>query len=101
MVTFAKVPARTGYVNQGWSSKKNSEKATCKGEHVQSTKNITLYAVQKKAVQLTFHRCDGSTWQKTTLAKGSSYSLPGVRDAEGYTFMGWSTKSDAECLSAV
>ena len=64
-------------------------------------KNITLYAVQKKAVQLTFHRCDGSTWQKTTLAKGSSYSLPGVRDAEGYTFMGWSTKSNAECFSAV
>ena len=25
VVTFAKVPARTGYVNQGWSSKKNSE----------------------------------------------------------------------------
>ena len=43
-------------------------------------------------LRLTFHRCDGSTWQKTTLAKGSSYSLPGVRDAEGYTFMGWSTK---------
>ena len=91
VVTFAKVPARTGYVNQGWSSKKNSEKATAKAKCTVN-KNITLYAVQKKAVQLTFHRCDGSTWQKTTLAKGSSYSLPGVRDAEGYTFMGWSTK---------
>ena len=91
VVTFAKVPARTGYVNQGWSSKKNSEKATAKAKYTVN-KNITLYAVQKKAVQLTFHRCDGSTWQKTTLAKGSSYPLPGVRDAEGYTFMGWSTK---------
>ena len=30
--------------------------------------------------------------RKTTLAKGSTYSLPGVRDAEGYTFMGWSSK---------
>ena len=32
VVTFAKVPARTGYVNQGWSSKKNSEKATAKAK---------------------------------------------------------------------
>ena len=72
VVTFAKVPARTGYVNQGWSSKKNSEKATAKAKCTVN-KNITLYAVQKKA-------------------KGSTYSLPGVRDAEGYTFMGWSSK---------
>ena len=53
VVTFAKVPARTGYVNQGWSSKKNSEKATAKAKCTVN-KNITLYAVQKKAVQLTF-----------------------------------------------
>ena len=92
VVTFAKVPARTGYVNLGWSTKKNSEKVNVKTTYTVK-KNITLYAVQKKAVLLTLRRCDGSIWQKTTLAKGTSYSLPGVRDAEGYTFMGWSTKS--------
>ena len=91
VVTFAKVPARTGYVNLGWSSNMNSTKATAKATYTVN-KNINLYAVQKKAVLLTLHRYDGSTWQKTTLAKGASYSLPGVRDAEGYTFMGWSTK---------
>ena len=71
---------------------RNSEKATAKAKCTVN-KNITLYAVQKKAVQLTFHRCDGSTWQKTTLAKGSSYSLPGVRDAgkglDWFTTTGW------------
>ena len=92
VVTFAKVPARTGYVNLGWSSKMNSTKATAKATYTVN-KNINLYAVQKKAVLLTLRRCDGTVWQKTTLAKGSTYSLPGVRDAEGYTFMGWSTKS--------
>lgn len=91
VVTFAKVPARTGYVNLGWSSNMNSTKATAKATYTVN-KDINLYAVQKKAVLLTLHRYDGSTWQKTTLAKGASYSLPGVKDAEGYTFMGWSTK---------
>ena len=92
VVTFAKVPARTGYVNLGWSSNMNSTKATAKATY-KVTKNITLYAVQKKAVLLTLHKFDGTIWQKTTLAKGASYSLPGVKDAEGYTFMGWSTKA--------
>ena len=91
VVTFAKVPARTGYVNLGWSSKKNSEKATAKAKCTVN-RDINLYAVQKKAVLLTLRRYDGSVWQKTTLAKGTSYSLPGVKNAEGYTFMGWSTK---------
>lgn len=91
VVTFAKVPARTGYVNLGWSSNKNSTKATAKATY-KVNKNINLYAVQKKAVLLTLRRYDGSVWQKTTLAKGASYSLPGVKDAEGYTFMGWSSK---------
>lgn len=91
IVTFAKVPARTGYVNLGWSSNKNSTKATAKATY-KVNRNVTLYAVQKKAVLLTLRRYDGSIWQKTTLAKGSTYSLPGVKDAEGYTFMGWSSK---------
>ena len=91
VVKFAQVPARTGYVNLGWSSNMNSEKATAKATYTVN-KNINLYAVQKKAVLLTLHKFDGTVWQKTTLAKGTSYSLPGVRNAEGYTFMGWSSK---------
>ena len=91
VVKFAQVPARTGYVNLGWSSSKNSTKATAKATYT-VTKNINLYAVQKKAVQLTLHKFGGTIWQKTTLAKGATYKLPGAKDAEGYTFMGWSSK---------
>lgn len=89
-VTFAKVPARTGYVNLGWSSKKNSTQATAKATYTVN-KNITLYAVQKKAVKLTLRKADGTIWQTTTLAQGGSYTLPGVKNASGYTFMGWSS----------
>lgn len=90
LITFPKVPARTGYVNLGWSTKKNATKATTR-ETYTITKNISFYAVQKKAVQLVLHKADGTVWRTTTIAQGASYTLPGVPNATGYTFMGWSS----------
>ncbi len=91
-VTFAKVPARNGYINLGWSSKKNSAKATAKATYTVN-RNITLYAVQKKAVTLTLCQYNGAVYSTTTMAAGSTYKLPGVKDASGYTFMGWSARA--------
>ena len=91
-VTFAKVPARSGYINLGWSSKKNSTKATAKASYT-VTRNITLYAVQKKAVTLTLCKNNGAVYSTTRMAQGSTYKLSGVKDANGYTFMGWSEQA--------
>lgn len=91
VVTFASVPARLGYVNLGWSSKKNSTKATAKASCT-ITKNINLYAVQKKAVTVKMYKANGTLWRTATLAEGTSYELPSVTNASGYTFMGWSSK---------
>ena len=91
-VTFAKVPARSGYVNLGWSSKKNSTKATAKASYT-VTRNITLYAVQKKAVTLTLCKNNGAVYSTTKMVQGSTYKLSGVKDVSGYTFMGWSEKA--------
>ena len=91
-VTFAKVPARSGYINLGWSSKKNSTKATAKASYT-VTRNITLYAVQKKAVTLTLCKNNGAVYSTTRMAQGSTYKLSGVKDANGYTFMCWSEKA--------
>ena len=91
-VTFAKVPARSGYINLGWSSKKNSTKATAKASYT-VTRNITLYAVQKKAVTLTLCKNNGAVYSTTRMVQGSTYKLSGVKDANGYTFMGWSEKA--------
>ena len=91
-VTFAKVPARSGYINLGWSSKKNSTKATAKASYT-VTRNITLYAVQKKAVTLTLCKNNGTVYSTTRMAQGSTYKLSGVKDANGYTFMGWSEQA--------
>ena len=91
-VTFAKVPARSGYINLGWSSKKNSTKATAKASYT-VTRNITLYAVQKKAVTLTLCKNNGAVYSTTKMVQGSTYKLSGVKDASGYTFMGWSEQA--------
>ena len=91
-VTFAKVPARSGYINLGWSSKKNSTKATAKASYT-VTRNITLYAVQKKAVTLTLCKNNGAVYSTTRMVQGSTYKLSGVKDANGYTFMGWSEQA--------
>ncbi len=90
-VTFASVPVRIGYVNLGWSSKKNSTKATAKPTCT-INKNINLYAVQKEAVILRLYKANGTLWRSVTLAKGTSYELPNVSNATGYTFMGWSSQ---------
>ena len=55
-------------------------------------KNLKLYSVQKKAVKIAFHTNSGAVSSTVTLGKGDTYTLPGVRDAAGYTFMGWSTR---------
>lgn len=94
-VTFAPVPTRIGYVNLGWSSKKNATKATAKPTYTVN-KNLNLYAVQKKAVTLRLYKANGSLWKTVTLAKGTSYELPTVANASGYTFMGWSSKQYME-----
>ena len=90
-ITFPLVPARTGYVNKGWSTKKNADKATSRTTYTVK-KNLKLYAVQKKAVKIAFYTNSGVVSSTVTLGKGDTYTLPGVKDAAGYTFMGWSTR---------
>ena len=90
-ITFPLVPARTGYVNKGWSTKKNADKATSKTTYTVK-KNLKLYAVQKKAVKIAFYTNSGVVSSTVTLAKGDTYTLPGVKDAAGYTYMGWSPR---------
>lgn len=99
VITFASVPARTGYVNLGWSSKKNATKAISKTTYTVN-KNLNLYAVQKKAVTLTLHKANGVVWKKIAVAQGGTYTLPNVGNAAGYTFMGWSSQKHLNTKSS-
>lgn len=85
------VPAKSGYVNLGWSTQKNASSASYKeGASVKVTKNLKLYAVQKKTATVILHKNDGTVWKTYTVAEGSSLTLPGTKNAANYTMMGWS-----------
>lgn len=85
------VPARNGYINKGWSTRKNPVVATSRKTYT-VRKNVKFYAVQVKAVKVTLYKESGDFYRSTTMARGSVYTLPCVRNAVGYTFMGWSDK---------
>lgn len=90
-ITLPAVPAKSGYVNLGWSTKKNAATATYKaGATVTVTKNLYLCAVQKKQATVVLCQKSGAEWKKYTVAEGSSIILPGVQNKTNYTMMGWS-----------
>ena len=91
VIALPTVPSRTGYVNLGWSGKKNATTAISKSTYTVN-KNINFYAVQKKAVTLTLHKANGAVWKTVSVATGGTYTLPNVGNATGYTFMGWSSQ---------
>lgn len=93
-ITLPSVPSRSGYVGIGWSTKKNASSASYKaGDKLKISKNVSLYAVYKKAATVILHKKSGAVYKTYTLAEGSSFTLPGVKNAAGYTMMGWSKYS--------
>lgn len=91
VITFPSVPSRTGYVNMGWSGKKNATTAS-KATTYKVTRNVKFYAVQKKAVSIVLHNNDGSVYKTVAVGKGNYFKLPSIENPVGYTFMGWARK---------
>ena len=90
--TLPSVPARSGYVNLGWSTTVNGKSSTAKkaGTKIKISGNIKYYAVQMQSVSVTLYKANGTVWKTVTLGKGGSLRLPSASNASGYTFMGWS-----------
>lgn len=92
-VTLPSIPKRKGYVNLGWTTKKNGKTVTKRvGVTGRVRKNLKFYAVQKQAVTVTLYKSNGRAWKKISMGKGDSLKLPGVKTQAPYTMMGWSTK---------
>ena len=90
--TLPDLPEKSGYEAVGWSTQKNASTATyAEGQKVRIKKAMKLYAVYEstETVTLTLCKNDGTVYQSVEVASGSSYTLPSVRNASGYTFMGW------------
>lgn len=91
MITLPTIPAREGYLNLGWSLSKNAAVPGLReGQKYNVTKNIKLYAVQRKSVSLVLHYNNGTVYRNLTVSQGDSFILPSVANKSGYTFMGWS-----------
>lgn len=90
--TLPSVPARSGYVNLGWSTTVNGKASTAKkaGTKIKITGNIKYYAVQMQSVTVKLYKTNGTIWKTVTLGKGGYLKLPSASNASGYTFMGWS-----------
>lgn len=92
-VTLPSVPDREGYVNLGWSTRKNGTSVTNRaGTKYSVTKNVSFYAVQNKEVTVTLHYSSGAIYRTVQVGEGNSLSLPGMTTNPPYTMMGWSTQ---------
>lgn len=101
------IPKRTGYIFVGWCRSSNStSNLLSSGATInQTTSNITLYAVWKKDIEITYNINEGigatPTKQSITIYNkntGATFSLA-TNDGflkQGYKFIGWSTtKNDS------
>ena len=101
------IPKRTGYTFAGWCRSSNStSNLLSSGANInQTTSNITLYAVWKKDIEITYNINEGigttPTKQSATIYNkntGATFSLA-TNDGflnQGYKFIGWSTtKNDS------
>ena len=100
--TLPAVPARSGYVNLGWSTTINGKVSAAKkaGTKIKISGNIKYYAVQMQSVSVNLCKANGTIWKTVTLGKGGYLKLPSAANASGYTFMGWSKTKRAGSSAA-
>lgn len=95
------VPVRSGYTFLGWSTSNGAASATYfAGESITLTKNTTLYAVWEEIpVYNTYelvYNANGGTGAPSSQSGATSYIVSStVPSRSGYTFLGWSTSSNA------
>lgn len=88
-----KVPKVSGYVNLGWTTVKRGTTAMYKaGDTVKISKNTKFYAVRKKSAKVYLYTKSGKLSKTVEVEKNSYYTLPGAKNKNGYTMMGWSKK---------
>lgn len=92
-ITLPSVPDYSGYVELGWTTtKKGTTAMYSAGDKVKVTKNMTFYAVYKKAYNVYLYSKAGKLLKKVEVEKNAYYTLPACMSKNGYTMMGWSTK---------
>lgn len=106
-ITLPELPVVSGYQNLGWTTEKKGTKVIYKeGAKVKVTKNLKLYAVQKKAQYYTvsFYLGNGSSNSaykaiQKKVREGSKMTLPSVPSRKGYVGLGWNTAKNKSTVT--
>lgn len=96
-------PTRTGYTFVGWSTSSTATSATYSaGGSYTSNSAVTLYAIWKKTITVTYNANNGSgapSSQSATIYNATTsytFTLSSTKPTRtGYKFLGWSTSSTA------
>lgn len=92
-ITLPSVPEQEGYIGLGWSAVMGSSSSIYKaGAQYKVKKNLKFYAVQETAATVTLCKNNGTVYKTLNIGKGNYLSLPSVKNASGYTFMGWAAQ---------
>ena len=103
------IPTRTGYTFVGWgtsSSKTTADYAAGSTYSVNQTTNVTLYAIWKKTITLSYDANNGSgapSSQSTTIYNATTdheFTISSTRPTRtNYDFLGWSLSDTATTAS--
>lgn len=94
-IVLPTVPKASGYINLGWTTVKKGTTAMYKaGDRVTISKSTKFYAVRKKSAKIYLCTKAGKLWKTIEVEKNSYYTLPGAKNKNGYTMMGWSKKKN-------
>lgn len=96
-------PSKSGYVFLGWSTNSGATSATyAKGVAYTFSSSVTLYAIWRKTITITYNANGGSYTGTTSVgyaynnATSTNITITGTKPTKnGYTFLGWSTSSSA------
>ena len=97
----SKIPTRTGYTFQGWSTTKEGDVSYAPGSRYRDNADLTLYAVwEADTYSVTYDANEGSSAPAGQVKIfGTDLTITdSVPVRDGYTFQGWSTTKDGDVL---
>ena len=91
-VTLPGIPAKANCIGLGWALSINGTRKTYPaGTTLMVMGNYTFYAQYEQGCTVTLKYNSGTVIRSDVVRKGSTYTLPCIKNPSGCTFLGWDT----------